>query len=63
MASYWQNWIHWLERVHNHIIKKQNESILISNHIEANPQNRKDDKFFNYCNFTGKDAVHGARGQ
>jgi len=37
----------WQERFHDHIIRDQNELIRISNYIKTNPQNWKDDKFFN----------------
>ncbi len=37
----------WQERFHDHIIRDHDELIRISNYIKTNPQNWKDDKFFN----------------
>ncbi len=37
----------WQERFHDHIVRDHDELIRISNYIETNPQNWKDDKLFN----------------
>lgn len=37
----------WQDRFHDHIIRDHNEFIRISNYIATNPQNWKDDRFFN----------------
>ena len=36
----------WQERFHDHIIRDHNEFIRISNYITNNPQNWKEDRFF-----------------
>ena len=37
----------WQERFHDHIIRNHDELVRISDYIKTNPQNWKDDKFFN----------------